>query len=222
VIGAKVLAGALAHEKFGPAGGVPQTAPQSAGEGSGTPAKSGAAPSGPTAKQIKDQADAAKELETLQASLLDKTTHRLEAERKIAEIEAKQGHALDAQLKARLLGAASKEDAAPGLRSASAAARKAEEARKKAEEQAKASDDLVFQAQEGLLTATRAALQAQLGATKDGDERAAAAGADARPRRRARQGPARAQECRHRGQDSARADRPAGRNHRRGHQHRSL
>jgi hypothetical protein len=172
VIGAKVLAGALAHEKFGPAGGVPQTAPQSAGEGSGTPAKSGAAPSGPTAKQIKDQADAAKELETLQASLLDKTTHRLEAERKIAEIEAKQGHALDAQLKARLLGAASKEDAAPGLRSASAAARKAEEARKKAEEQAKASDDLVFQAQEGLLTATRAALQAQLGATKDGDERA--------------------------------------------------
>lgn len=143
----------------------PNLGPQAPGAAAKA-AAAGSGPSGPTAKQIADQAEASKKLEDLQARLLDHATHRHEVEKQIAEIEAKQGHALDAQLKARLLSAASAEDAAPGQRKADAAARKALES-------AKTGQGAIDEAADALIAARKQELQAQLSATKDEDERAA-------------------------------------------------
>ena len=83
------------------------------------------APTGPTPEQLQDQATALSKLDDLQARLLTHTTHRRDVEKDIAKIEELQGKALDPKLKAQLLAAGSKEDAAPGQRKDDAAARKA-------------------------------------------------------------------------------------------------
>ena len=80
---------------------------------------------GPTPDQLKDQASALSKLDDLQARLLTHTTHRRDVEKDIVKIEELQGKALDPKMKAQLLAAASKEDAAPGQRKDDAAARKA-------------------------------------------------------------------------------------------------
>ena len=82
----------------------------------------------PSQAQIDAQIKATGQLADLQAELLDHATHRREVEKKIAEIEQEQGHALDAQTKKKLLDAAAAQDAKPGQHKAEAAAHKAEEA----------------------------------------------------------------------------------------------
>ena len=81
----------------------------------------------PTAAQIANATAAADETAGLEAEYLDHAKHRLEMQKKIADIEQKQGHAMDAQLKAKLLAAASAEDAKPGRHKADEAAHKADE-----------------------------------------------------------------------------------------------
>ncbi len=93
---------------------------------SGKPGRNGKA--APSQAQIDAQIKATGQLADLQAELLDHATHRREVEKKIAEIEQEQGHALDGAIKKKFLDAASAQDAKPGRHKADEAAHKAEEA----------------------------------------------------------------------------------------------
>lgn len=135
---------------YGP-GGAPQPA-------AAVPAKGGAA--GPTQAQLAAELVAKQKLDELEAKYLTHTTSRLEAEKKIEEINAKRAAAGDAPLDAatqkRILDAASAADAKPGQRAAEAAARKAAEAQRKAQEQAAHQTQAIDSAQKEELSARQA------------------------------------------------------------------
>jgi hypothetical protein len=111
----------------------------------GRPSLAGPAPlaasraTGPTPAQLAAELVAKQKLDELEAKYLTHTTNRLEAERKIEEINAKRAAAgdrpLDADTQRRILAAASAQDAKPAQRASDAAERRREAAQRKAQEQ---------------------------------------------------------------------------------------
>jgi hypothetical protein len=116
-------------------------------------ATAAAVPTGPTPAQLAAELVAKQKLDELEAKYLTHTTNRLEAERKIEEINAKRVAAgdqpIDKSTADQILAAASAQDAKPGDRAAESARRKAEAAQRKREAaQLKAQEQVDRQIQE--------------------------------------------------------------------------